>query len=104
MSRTHGNALASDFLSDRSVRGESSPLYITNRNALALTGSPFTWVCRRAAELGVPVLKQGRKRLIEVAPYMAAVRASVANDAVETDPAEAVRGALRGETRGAPWE
>ncbi len=74
---------------------ELRPLYVTRRNALAVVGEPWPWCIRRAVELGVPVLRHGKKCLLPLVELRAALeRQPAAEPATAEDAAARVRATL----------
>lgn len=70
-------------------------LFITRKNALAVIGQEWTWCLRAATDLGVPVVKFGKKKLISAAKFVVALeRGGAHTQEPEIDPAEQIRRAL----------
>ncbi|MBK8994141.1 MAG: hypothetical protein IPM35_00105 [Myxococcales bacterium] len=71
--------------------------FITPGNAEAVTGQDFRWVKAEARRLGVPVGGSGKKRVVDVAAFRAALAAgaevSSTNDG-DADPVDALRSKL----------
>lgn len=74
----------------------NAPLFITRRNCDSVIGESWSWCVRRAGELGVDVVRAGRKRLIPAAAFVAALKAAPRSAEPETqeDAAAVVRRAL----------
>lgn len=78
--------------------GEPAPaaIFVTSRNAATLIGEEWSWCLRQALELGITIVRRGKKRLIPTSEFVSALAAKPTNGAAhdEIDAAESIRRAL----------
>lgn len=71
------------------------PLFLTRKNAKEVTSQEWRWCCAEAGRLGVPVGGKGRKRMIDLAAFRAALAKDAAQpeerEADDNDPVSALR-------------
>jgi hypothetical protein len=88
-----------DVLEDQQLKVKPLPILIGPANAEAVTGTPWRHVRDHARELGVPLLKAGRKYVVRADAYVAALEreqnAVPVDITTPADPAEQVRELLR---------
>lgn len=80
---------------------QPAPLFVSARNSEAVLGEKWSWALRQAAQLNVPIITVGRKRLINAALLVAALQATSTGAAPSSahDPVDAIRRAIGAKRR-----
>lgn len=73
-------------------------LLISTGNAMAVVGQSYRWVRDRAPQLGVAVLRDGKKSFVEAEAFLSALKAKNAQPAPD-DPEVAMRRRVFGNRR-----